>query len=173
MTASDEEREKLAEWFRDSIKDARADDRDMADGLLRDFAHLAENPSAYDAVGGVPIELIRYIATCISDWQRRDYRDAETWFNVERPDHRPPVVDGRHVSAMRAYMVLRARGHGVEGSRRGAAAYSGLTEDQVRYVTESHPGRETLNGAVMFSVTPRLRVLLVRPPPRKKYQRRV
>jgi hypothetical protein len=174
MTAAESERKRLAEWFRGAIKQARAGDREMADGLLQEFAHLAVNPGAYDSVGGVPTEFLQYVATCIADWRKRGYRDAEAWFNVERPDHRPgDQLNATHIDAVRAYMVLRVRGYGKTGAVTGAADYTKLTEDQVRYLVESHPERDGLMAAIKLLVTPRLRAILRREPPRKKYQRRV
>jgi hypothetical protein len=173
MTATDDERRRLGEWFGGAIKQAREGDREIADGLLREFAHLGKNPGAFDSVGGVPIELLQYVATCIADWRKRGYRGAETWFYVERPDNRPRAeVIGSQICAMRAYMVLLARGAGKTGALAGAARYSGLLFDQVRYVTESHPERDVLEQTVMMLVTRRLRTRLKKKPPRKKHQRR-
>lgn len=174
MKADDDERTKLAEWFKGAIKDARGGNREMADSLLRDFAHLATNPGAYDSVGGVPTELIQYVATCIADWRQRGYRDAELYFYVDRPHHRPPAaVSEAQICALREYMVLRALGHGIQAAISGAKDCSGLTESQVRYVIESHPELDTMKAAVMLTVTPEMRAKLKKPPPRKKDQRRV
>lgn len=174
MTTADDDRKGTYDVFEDLIKQARRGDRESADSLLKEFASIAAKPGAFDAVGGVPANLLQYVATCVADWRKRSYRDAETWFNVGRPDHRPArPVTAAHIVAMRVYMVLRARGYGRDGALTGAVAYSKLTEDQVRYVVESHPERDVLIAVVSLLVTRRLRSILKRPPPRKKYQRRV
>lgn len=182
MTAAESERKRLAEWFRGAIEQARGGDRESADGLLANFAHLAENPGAYDSVGGVPTEFLQYIATCIADWRKRNYRDAETWFFVDRPSNAPEKTTEQHVSAMRAYLLLRARGKGTEAARRGAADHSKLSDGQVRHplAKDKAPQPDCFKGraigvveaAALMCINRRLHKR-VRDPPRKKYQRRV
>ena len=136
MTERDRESDKdqYARFFETAVKQAQSGDRQIAESLIGEFAQLADDPHVFDAVGGIPSALIEHIAACLSDWKKRDFQDAQTHFYVSRAAHRPDETTGQHVAAMRAYLVLRARAKGVEAARAGAAAYSGLSEDQVRHM---------------------------------------
>lgn len=182
MSEHDRERdkEKYAEFFELAVKQAQAGDREMAVSLIGEFAQLADDPHVFDSVGGIPPALIQHIASCLGDWQKRDFKDAETWFHVVRAPNAPDKTDGKHVAAMRAYLLLRARAKGTEQARAGAATYSGLTENQVQYLVEKDKPEECswFKGRAIGAVTAAA-LMLIRPslhdrvlnPPRKKYQR--
>ena len=99
----------------------------------------------------------------------------------EAPDHRPDETNFQHAMAMRAYLLLMARAKGVIAATAGAAAYSGLSEDQVRYMlAKDKPAKApwfkgqsigVVECAALFLINKRLHNK-VRNPPRKKYQRR-
>jgi len=148
--------EQLALWCEQSIVQARAGDREAADGLLNTFAQLAEDEHAFDAVGGVPKALLLYIATGIADWRKRGYKDAEHWFHVNRPPHAPHSLDpSRTVPAMRAYMLLRARRAKVGVALAGAAKHAGMTEGQVEALLARRD--EVLRAAALAAISKRLR----------------
>ena len=180
MSADTTDAEQYARFFAALVKQAQGGDRDAAEGLIGQFAQLADDPHVFDAVGGIPSALIGHIAACLSDWKKRDFQDAQTRFYVERAAHRPDETTGQHVKAMRAYLLLRARAKGVEAARAGAAAYSGLSEDQVRHMlAKDKPEQPTwfkgrsigvVEAAALFGINKRLHVR-VQKPPRKKYQR--
>lgn len=186
MSADTSDHAEYAAWFNSAVGQARSGDRAMAEGLIREFAQLAKSPHTFDAVGGVPMPLVQYIARCLADWQSQDYKDAEHHFFVNRPANAPDQTGSQHVRAMRAYLLLRARGKGVESARSGAAAASGLSEDQVRHMLakdkpEKPPTTATgqplfgrgigiVEAAALCCIPKRLRER-VRNPPRKKYQR--
>ena len=177
---SDDDHALTAKWFEQSIRQAQGGDRQMAEHLISAFAALAADPHVFDHVGGVPSALTKYIATCLADWQKRNFRDAETWFHVAKEAHAPDQTSGQHVGAMRAFLLLRGRGKGVQLAYAGAAAYSGLTEDQVIYLIQSDkPERAAwfdgralgiVEAAALMGINKRLHNLVLNPP-RKKYQR--
>ena len=182
MSATQGDREQYADWFSNSVKQARNGDREMAEGLIREFAQLANDPDVFDPVGGVPKPLIQHIAACLADWQKRKYTDAATWFFVDRPSHAPEKTTGQHVSAMRAYLLLRARGKGTEDARLGAANYSKLSDGQVRHLLAKDKAPQpdwfkdraigAVEAAALMCINKRLHKRVL-DPPRKKYQRRV
>lgn len=178
MTADD--KELRARALAAMIRQARKGDRSAARGLIADFAELATDPHCFAAVGGVPPALLQYIATCLAKWQKYEFKDAETWFHVVPEAHRPDATTGQHVTAMRAYLLLRARAKGNEAARAGAAVYSGLTETQVQYIVEKDKAEQPgwfdgraigeLTFAALQGINRRLHHRVLNPP-RKKYQR--
>ena len=182
MTDQDREsdKEQYAWFFESAVKQAQAGDRQMAVNLISEFAQLADDPHVFDSVGGIPAALIQHIASCLRDWKKRDFKDAETWFHVVRAPNAPDQTTGQHVAAMRAYLLLRARAKGTEQARAGAAAYSGLTENQVQYLVEKDKPEESswfkgraigaIAAAALMLIRPSLRERVLNPP-RKKYQR--
>lgn len=131
------------------IRQAEDGHRDAAIALIADFAEIAKDPHCFDAVGGVPLPLMQYIATCLADWQKRGFKDAETWFRVVKPAHAPVQTNGRHVRAMRAYLLLRGRSKGVDAAKAAAAAYSGLTEAQVDHLVRKPKRPSWFKGPVI------------------------
>jgi len=180
MSADTSDREQYSTWFATAARQARTGDREIAQHLIGEFAQLSTEPHAFDQIGGVPVALTQYIATCLADWQMRDFKDAETWFNVAREAHAPDQTTGQHVAAMRAYLLLLARAKGVELARAGAAMHSGLTESQVQYLVEKDkPEKATwfkgramgvIEAAALMGINKRLHHRVLNPP-RKKYQR--
>jgi len=162
------------------IRQAQGGDRNAAMALIADFAELSKDPHCFDAVGGIPIALTQYIATCLADWRKRDFKDAETWFHVVRAANAPDQRTGQHLTAMRAYMLLRARAKGTEAARVGAAAHSGLTESQVKYLVDNDKPKQLawfdrrqigeVESAALLRISPRLHDRVLNPP-RKIYQR--
>ena len=180
MSALETNREQYAHFYETAVKQAQGGDRQMAEHLISAFAELADDPHVFDSVGGIPAALIQHIATCLGDWKKRDFKDAETWFHVVRDAHAPDQTSVQHVAAMRAYLLLRARAKGTELARAGAAAYSGLTESQVQYLVEKDKPEEpswfkgraigVIAAAALMGIRPSLRDRVLNPP-RKKYQR--
>ena len=134
MSEPRKDAEQYAHWFETAIAQARTGDREIAVSLVGEFAQLATDPHVFDSVGGIPTALLQYIAACLGDWKKHDFRDAEKSFSVTRAAFRPDETSDQHVDAMRAYLLLMARGRGVVAARVSAAAYSGLTEEQVRHM---------------------------------------
>jgi len=166
--------------YQSLVAQAHNGDRNSADGLLAVFSELAKNPSIFDGVGGIPTPLLQHVAACIADWRKRNYEDAATWFLVNRPAHSPDQTSGAHVAAMRAYLLVRARGKGTAAAKVSAANYSGLTEGQVRHLidkdkppkTNWYAGRAIggIEFAALFQINQRLHERVLNPP-RKKYQK--
>lgn len=151
------------------VEMARSGDKRAADLLLASFTFLSSDPSAFDEMGGIPKVLLKHIATCISDWRLRGYTDAETWFWVERPSHRPKDrVTSKDIRAVRAYRLLMARGSGTVAARIGAAQASGLDEERVRYLVERKD--EAVHARALVMIHPRHHQRVLNPP-RKKYRR--
>ena len=181
MATSAKRKRECAATYESLVRQAREGDKHVANMLLMEFAQLSRNPDLFADAGGVPPALVRHVATCIADWRKRGYEDAATWFLVDRPAHAPDRTGPADVAAMRAYLLLKARGHGNVKARELAARYSGLTENQVRYLIEKDKpaspawfkGRALgeIEFVVLMSVNRRL-FERVRNPPRKKYQRR-
>lgn len=174
----DEDRALQARALAALIRQAESGDRDAAIALVADFAQLAKDPHFFDAVGGVPLPLMQYIATCLADWQKRGFKDAETWFRVVRPAHAPVQTGTQHVRAMRAYLLLRGRSKGVVAAKAGAVAYSGLTEAQVDHLVRKPKRPSWFKGPVIseleFAALMGIRESLhqrVLNPPRKNYAR--
>lgn len=173
-------RQDVAHWYEAAVRRARKGDRHMAEHLLAVFASLADEPDAFKDSGGLPPALVQYIAECVSDWRKRRYEDAKTWFRIDRPANAPDQTGPQHVTAMRAYMLVRANAGGVQAALAAAASQSGLTEDQVRYMLakdkpESPPwfnGRAIgeIELLALAGIDPSLHELAL-DPPRKKYQR--
>ena len=159
------------------IRQAQNGDREAAHGLIADFAALAKDPNCFDAVGGVPFALTQYIATCLADWQKSKFKDAERYFYVDRKANRPDETTGKHVKAMRAYLLLRGRNAGACAAEAGAATYSGLTEGQVKNLVEKDrpkttgkPGDPlyprpigTVEFAALMEINPRLHKRVLNP----------
>ena len=174
------QRKEVAHWYEVAIRQAREGDRRVADHLLAVFASLADDPDAFKDCGGVPPVLVKYIAECVSDWRKRRYEDAKTWFRIDRPANAPDQTGPQHVAAMRAYMLARANAGGVEAARAAAVAESGLTEDQVRYMLDKDKPKRPpwfkgraigeLEFAALMQIDPSLHDRVLNPP-RKKYQR--
>lgn len=181
MSTHDTDREQYARLYETAVKQAQGGDKRIAELLISAFAELAHDPHVFDAVGGIPSSLIRHIASCLSDWKSRDFPDAETWFYVTRPAHRPDDTSFKHAMAMRTYMLLMARAKGVDVATAGAAAYSGLSEEQVRHlVAKDKPAKApyflgpsigVLGCAALLNINKWLHSRVLNPP-RKKYQRR-
>ncbi len=155
-------------FYLQAVAQARGGDKYMADQLLAQFAELSKDPAVFAKVGGIPKPLIQYIATCISDWRKRGYQDAETHFWIDKASHRPANIGGKQVGAVRAFRLLMARGKGTEASFAGAAAYSGLSPDAVRYLVGKRD--DIIEAAVLSRTNSRLHKRILHPP-RKKYQR--
>ena len=183
MSAPSPDREQYARFYEGVVEQAQTGNRQSAESLISAFAQLADNPRAFDAVGGIPTALIQHIAACLSDWKKRDFQDAQTWFYVARAGHRPDETTGQHVAAIRAYLLLMARGKGVVAARAEAAAYSGLSEDQVRHLLNKDKpetakwfkGRSigVVTAAALLGINKRLHARVLNPPrkPRTKVQR--
>ena len=160
-----------ARYFQSAANQARTGDRDTAQSLVGEFAQLAEDPHVFDRVGGVPIALIQHIASCLNAWKLGDFEDADSSFFLKRDAYRPDQTTGQHVAAMRAYLLLLSRAKGVEAARAGAAAHSGLDEEQVRHLVDKDRRTKVLQDAALFRINKRLHKRVLNPP-RKKYQRR-
>ena len=140
---------------------------------LADFAAIADLPANYDNVNCVATPLARYVATCVQDWIKRDLaaKDAPWCFNVDRPAHRQAERSEIDVRACRAYMLLMARGKGKDAALTGAAASSGVTENQVRKLVEAGEDSVVWICALMGIRKP-ARMRMLKPFPKKKYQKR-
>lgn len=181
MSEQNKNREQYARFYKSAVKQAKAGNRDIAKSLISDFADLAVDPNCFDAVGGIPTALIQHIASCLNRWKKLDFQDADRCFDVARPDHRPDETTFQHARAMRAYLLLRARAKGVIDAISGAARYSDLTQDQVRYMLAKDkpakapwfkgPSVGVVGGAALLMINKRLHNKVLNPP-RKKYQRR-
>lgn len=158
--------------FSTLVASAESGDPTAANFLVDSFVKGGWWQANFDDLGGVPTQLTDYIVNCLASLQSDKFRNAATHFNISRPANRPAsdlaLADLR---AVRAYRVLLARGKGVEAARYGASEHSGLTEDRVRYLLETHPARQELLTLITGMVPPRTRLRLMKTPPRKKYQR--
>ena len=134
----------LKRFYVVAIKQARGGDRRIAASLIQEFANLSLHPDAFDNMGGVPSALVQYVATCLSDWQNSDFKDAKRSFHVIRPAHGPKrAIDARHITALTEYCLLRNSKVTAVEAHETAAQLSGLTEDQVRALVQDQAREST------------------------------
>lgn len=175
MKADRSSRRQVEDWYEAAVNQARDGNHRIAEFLLRDFARLAADPRAFKNHGGLPTNLVQYVATCVGDWQKRGYSDAKTWFNVVRAPHGPErEIDWRHIRALRAYRLLLARKCGSTAAIEGAALSSHLSEGQVRALIQDQANPDKRDDALDFVVLEGINQRLherVANPPRKIYRR--